>query len=324
MSSSAAQQSENRKTPWASSAHVVAVLAAVFTWPLLLVGGTVSVYRFGMAVPDWPTTFQTNMFLYDFWNASWAVFDEHVHRLYASAVGMACIALAVWFGIFEKRRWLKGMAALALLAVIAQGVLGGLRVTRNSTTLAFMHGCTAQAFFGLMVALCVWTSRDWNKGGTRTDDVHHLRRRSYWTLALIFAQIVAGAYIRHIGTTGAVFFHAVLGLAVWGHAGALAVRVFRRRSEVPVLTPSAAVMAITVCLQVVLGVAAWWVLQPFDGVARPVTAGQAFIRVGHQGVGALLLASGVTLALRAHRWLASTTELVAKAPTHSLELGAVA
>ena len=137
MPSSAAQHPETRKTArsWAPSPHAVALVAAVLTWPLLLVGGTVSVYRFGMAVPDWPTTFQSNMFLYKFWNASWAVFDEHIHRLYASGVGFACIVLAGWFLIFEKRAWLKRMGVLALVAVIAQGVLGGLRVTHNSTTL---------------------------------------------------------------------------------------------------------------------------------------------------------------------------------------------
>ena len=44
--------------------HWVAVFAAVFTWPLIFVGGLVTTYRVGMAVPDWPTTFGMNMFLY--------------------------------------------------------------------------------------------------------------------------------------------------------------------------------------------------------------------------------------------------------------------
>ena len=45
--------------------------------------------------------------------------------------------------------------------MIVQGVLGGTRVTQVSTFLAAVHGCTGQAFFGLMVALCVLTGRDW-------------------------------------------------------------------------------------------------------------------------------------------------------------------
>ena len=64
-------------------------------------------YRVGMAVPDWPTTFGMNMFLYDFWNAAFGVFIEHAHRLYGAAVGLATIVLAVWFLAAERRRWMK-------------------------------------------------------------------------------------------------------------------------------------------------------------------------------------------------------------------------
>ena len=71
--------------------------AAVFTLPLLFVGGSVTTYRVGMAVPDWPTTFGMNMFLYSFWKAALGVFIEHGHRLYGAAVGLATIVLMVWF-----------------------------------------------------------------------------------------------------------------------------------------------------------------------------------------------------------------------------------
>src|SRR5438445_7066802 len=87
--------------------HFVAVLAAVFTWPLIFVGGLVTTYRVGMAVPDWPTTFGMNMFLYRFWEAAWGVFIEHGHRLYGAAVGLATIVLAAWFLVSERRAWMK-------------------------------------------------------------------------------------------------------------------------------------------------------------------------------------------------------------------------
>ena len=54
-------------------------------------------YRVGLAVPDWPTTFGDNMFLYDFWNAPFGVRIEHAHRLYGAAVGLATVLLAGWF-----------------------------------------------------------------------------------------------------------------------------------------------------------------------------------------------------------------------------------
>jgi len=143
------------------SPHAMALLAAVFTLPLLFVGGSVTTYRVGMAVPDLPATFGINMFLFDFWNAPFGVRVEHAHRLYGAAVGLATVGLTVWFFRFEPRRWMKVLGVVALVTVIGQGILGGTRVTQVSTFLAAVHGCTAQAFFGLMVALCVLTGRDW-------------------------------------------------------------------------------------------------------------------------------------------------------------------
>jgi heme a synthase len=281
--------------------HVVAVVAAAFTWPLLFVGGLVTTYRVGMAVPDWPTTFGINMFLYNFRDAAWGVFIEHGHRLYGAAVGLATIVLAVGFTLAERRRGMKVLGWVALLAVIGQGVLGGYRVRLNSTPLAAVHGCSAQAFFALMVALCVLTGRDWIAAGDPRPDPDHLRRRSLVTLGLICGQVVVGALLRHFGMGLAV--HAVLAVAVWGHAAMLVWRVERSRALVPELVPSGRAMALTVSVQVALGVVAWWMLRPFDGIPRAVTTPQALIRTAHLANGALLLAAGVILALRSFRHL---------------------
>jgi cytochrome c oxidase assembly protein subunit 15 len=292
--------------------HRVALVAAILTWPLLLVGGSVSVYRVGMAVPDWPTTFGVNMFLYDFLNSPWGVFIEHSHRLYGALVGVACIVLAVWFALAERRGWMKALGAFALAAVIAQGLLGGARVRLNSTNLALLHGCTAQAFFALMVALCVLTGRDSAETLAKVPDTVHLRRRSLVTLALVYAQIVLGAQLRHLGA--GLWLHAVMAAAVWGHAAWLAWRVERQKAAVPDLVPSARAMVLAVSLQIVLGIVAWLMLHPFDGVARSVLPAQALVRIGHQGAGALLLAAVVVLTLRAFRRLGAPAAVGANAP----------
>jgi cytochrome c oxidase assembly protein subunit 15 len=273
---------------------------------LIFVGGLVTTYRVGMAVPDWPTTFGMNMFLYRFWEAAWGVFIEHGHRLYGAGVGLATIVLMVWFLLAERRRSLKALGVIALLAVIGQGVLGGYRVRLNSTTLAAVHGCTAQAFFALMVALCVLTGRDWATAPKRLADDQHLRRRATVTLALVYAQVLAGAWLRHFGASAALVFHTLLAMAVWGHAALLAWRVERRKAELPALLPSARALGLLVTVQVALGVAAWWLLRPFDGMPRMVTNAQALIRTGHQANGALILAATVVLTFRAFRHLAPT------------------
>ncbi len=79
--------------PYRRSPHFAAAGSRprLFTLPLLYVGGSVTTYRVGLAVPDWPQTFGINMFLYDFWNAPFGVRVEHTHRLYGAAVGLATV-----------------------------------------------------------------------------------------------------------------------------------------------------------------------------------------------------------------------------------------
>jgi cytochrome c oxidase assembly protein subunit 15 len=285
--------------------HWFALLATIFTWPLLFVGGLVTTYKVGMAVPDWPTTFGMNMFLYDMTRASWAVFGEHTHRLYGAAVGVFTILLMFDFWIFDRRRWIKGLGLLALLMVVAQGVLGGLRVRWNSTSFAAFHGVFGQGFFGFMVALCVVTGRGWASKAREVADVRKYRRLAASALFLVYVQVVVGAWLRHFPGFNPLVIHSFLAFLVFGHLSALTMRVLRRRAEVPELVPAARAMGLLLLLQIALGVGAWWLLRPYDGIARSVTLVAALVRTGHQANAGLLLASAVVLTLRAFGQLAA-------------------
>jgi cytochrome c oxidase assembly protein subunit 15 len=298
--------------------HMMALVAAAFNLPLLFVGGSVTTYRVGMAVPDWPTTFGINMFLYDFWNAPFGVRVEHTHRLYGAAVGLATLGLSIWFLRYEPRGWIKGLGVLALVAVIGQGILGGTRVTQVSTFLAAVHGCTGQAFFGLMVALCVLTGRDWWSTVRRQLDVHAFRRRGFLMLALIYGQIVVGAWVRHYGTPVAVGAHALLAALVFAQAIRLAVRIQGHKLEVPVLVTSSRTLAGLAVAQVVLGIAAFVYVLPLGGLPHPTGFYEALLRTAHQTNAALLLAASVVLLLRACRHLRGQTEVEREALGRSL------
>ncbi len=302
------------------SPHALAVLAAVFTLPLLFVGGSVTTYRVGLAVPDWPTTFGFNMFLYDFWNAPFGVRVEHLHRLYGAAVGLATVGLALWFLCYEPRRWMKALGVGALAAVIVQGILGGTRVTQVSTLLAAVHGCTGQAFFGLMIALCVLTGRDWHGPAVPAPDHHRFRRRSLVMLGLVYGQIMLGAWVRHYATPAAVAVHAVCAAAVLTHALWLAGRVQRHRRDVPALLIPSRLLAIAVLVQAALGLAALVYILPLDGMPRQTGFYEAVVRTGHQTSAALLLAASVVLALRARRHLRSMTAAERLAAGEALSL----
>src|ERR1044071_6713924 len=87
--------------------HRIAVVLACATFPLLFIGGLVTSKGAGLAVPDWPTTFGQNMFLYPWSKMVGNVFYEHSHRLVASFVGLLSIALAVALWLREERAWLR-------------------------------------------------------------------------------------------------------------------------------------------------------------------------------------------------------------------------
>ncbi len=280
------------------------LLATILTWPLLFVGGMVTTYRVGMAVPDWPTTFGVNMFLYDFINASWGVFVEHGHRLLGAGVGLVVLGLSVYLMIADPRKWMKLLALAVLVGVISQGVLGGYRVRLNSTELAMVHGITGQIFFSLMVALCVLTSRRWSPGLDRPvgrPDRGQVRLLSVFLLFAVESQIVLGAWLRHFGSLGALMMHAGFSLVVLG-LGAWMVIQGQRLNSSAVAWP-ARWLGLGLVIQISLGVASWWVLRPFDGIPRTVDAIEAVIRTGHQANGALLLASATVLAMQAGRFL---------------------
>lgn len=283
--------------------HFMALFAALFTLPLLYVGGSVTTYRVGLAVPDWPTTFGMNMFLYDFWNAPFGVKVEHTHRLYGAAVGLATIGVCAWLLAFDSRRWMRVLGVVAVIGVIVQGLLGGARVMRLSTTLAAVHGCTGQAFFGLMVAIAVLCGRNWLESPGARPDPDRLRPRSFVLAGLVAMQVVLGAWQRHFGSPAVVSIHAIVALGIWVQSVLLLGRVRRHRVVASDLTRPAWVHAIATTLQIVLGIVTLFYILPMDGLPRPIGFYQAVFRTGHQTNGALLLAASIVLVLRAFRHL---------------------
>src|SRR6185312_12155990 len=143
-------------------------------------------------------------------------------------------------------------------------------------------------------------------------------------LFLIYAQVLVGAWLRHYGDINALAVHAILAFLVFGHLSAVVIRVERHRSEVPELVPAARALGLTLILQIVLGVGAWWLLRPYDGIARAVTLPAALIRTGHQANAGLLLASAVVLAMRAFGQLAREPRSRNSAGPSARDLEAVA
>ena len=183
--------------PWM---HYFALVTAIFTFLLVGLGGLVTSHEAGMSVPDWPNTYGYNMFLFPISKWVGGVFYEHTHRLLASVVGLLTVFLAVWFWRREPRPWLRRLGLVAVVLVVVQGVLGGLRVKWNMAGLGVFHGTVAQVFLVLTFAFVLWTSRWWwqfTRSGQFVEVSRSLRRHVLYATILIFLQLMLGATMRH-------------------------------------------------------------------------------------------------------------------------------
>jgi cytochrome c oxidase assembly protein subunit 15 len=154
----------------------------------------------GLAVPDWPTTFGYNMFLFPVSKWIGGVLFEHTHRLIASSVGFLTIILAIWLWRIDNRQSVKTLGLVAVAGVILQGILGGLRVTMLKDQIGIFHACLAQAFLGLIVLIAIVTTNFWRSllpVDVDRRSVVRIKRLAIATTIAIYLQLALGATMRH-------------------------------------------------------------------------------------------------------------------------------
>src|ERR1041385_3610296 len=129
--------------PYYPRRHAFARLTATSTFVLIFVGGLATSGGSSLSVPDWPLSY--GMF---FPPMVGGVFYEHGHRMVAAFVGLLTVILTLWICIKEERAWVRWLSIGAFLAVLAQGILGGLTVRYLlPTSISMLHACLAQTFF---------------------------------------------------------------------------------------------------------------------------------------------------------------------------------
>jgi cytochrome c oxidase assembly protein subunit 15 len=280
------------------------------TFVLILAGGLVTNTGSALAVPDWPTTFGHNMFLYPWSQMVGGVFYEHSHRLLGFLVGMLTVTVAVALWWTERRGWVRAVGGIAVGLVVVQGVLGGLRVVLLEGAIAIVHGCVAHAFFAVVVVLAVVTSRQWDEIPAMPG-AGPLRALAAGAVGLLYLQIVLGALLTHAGR---------LSLHL---AGAAAVFVFvpmvtarARATGQHLVTGPAGLLAVLLTVQLALGAGAY--LTGFSSVAIPGGRVLALaLPVLHRLGAALILGTAVTLLavlIKAARAPASSADAVALEP----------
>ena len=293
--------------------HRLAVVTAAATFLLLFMGGLVTSTGSGLAVPDWPLSFGRF-----FPPMVGGVLFEHGHRMAATFVGALTLALALSIVVREPRPSVRALGLLALVAVVLQGVLGGVTVLyKLPLAVSVAHACVGQIFFCLTVALAVVTGIEWQAPSPAASSA--LPAIAATTTALIFGQLLLGALVRHMGAGLAIsdfplafgrlvpplvtpyitvhFAHRIGALAVAiSVITAAAVTRWRHRGDGGLERPALLALALLV-LQIALGGVSVW----SHRAVLPTTA--------HLVVGAALLATSLTLTLRARSRMVFAGEL---------------
>ena len=288
--------------------HRIAILTAAMTLPLLFFGGLVTSLKVGMVVPDWPTTFGYNMFLYPWSKMVGGIFYEHSHRLLGASVGLLTVVLAVVLWLTEQRQWLRRLGLIALVAVILQGVLGGLRVVLIEQKIAIIHACLAQAFFALIASISLFTSAEWrvDQPGPSSGDTKKVQQLGLLTVSLIYGQLILGALFRHTGT--GLSLHILGAITVFIVTFLLVDHVQQYHATQRPLLRSGILLRRLLLLQVGLGLFTY--VMKYIAPHGSLTPQSVLLATSHVIVGAFMLVTSVRFTLRAYRIGRSPEEAV--------------
>jgi cytochrome c oxidase assembly protein subunit 15 len=255
-----------------------------------------------------------------------------------SILGLAGVAASfVWPASEPSPKWLRVLGVSAFIAVVVQGVLGGLRVTQLDARIGIFHATLAQLFLLLVSAIALCQTDFWRRLPVQAEtDSRRFRLFFVVTTCLVLGQLVLGATMRHQHAGLAIpDFPAAYG-KIWPDTSPAAVmRYNQNRMEVLDYNPITAfqielqmahrIMAVAILIAVSLG--AWrasqylgrrhplarlnflWLglvlMQAFLGAATIWTGKKADIATAHLACGALCLVTGGLTSILSFRMLAA-------------------
>lgn len=286
-------------TPSQLYVHRFAIFLTACTLLLIAAGGLVTSTESGLSVPDWPLSY--GQF---FPPMVGGVRFEHSHRVIAGAVGVLTLILAALVRYAEPRIWLRRLALVACLLVLAQALLGGLTVLHLlPLAISVTHACVAQSFLCLIGSIALFTSSEW-RGAVRRSVLNSasLTRLAAITTGFLVAQLVAGALLRHRPAIRP-DLHIFLGILILIHAILIAMKV-SKAAEWRVLVAHGRMIAVIALTQVGLGVGSLIVTRFMPRTEGLPTTLEVLTTTAHQTLGASLLLMTVLLLIRSCRLFA--------------------
>jgi cytochrome c oxidase assembly protein subunit 15 len=276
---------------------------AIATLLLMAVGSATRVMNAGLACPDWPQCFGQWLPLQQM---NLQVFLEWFHRLDAALIGLSAIALSglCWWYRRSLPNWLPWASTFALGLIIFQGVLGGLTVTELLRfDIVTAHLACALLFFNTM--LVIGTALMPYQG---TGAVGKLPWVSLTAAILVYVQSLLGGLVASQWALHQCFAGYQLCVVMNSHiAGvipatlttlAVVFLAWRTPALHPTLRGLAKLAGVMVVLQVILGVATFWLHLQVE-----------LLTVSHQAVGAALLGILVAFTVLALRDRAAANEM---------------
>ena len=280
--------------------HRFAILLSLAVFILIIAGGLVTSTGSGLSVPDWPLSYGQI-----FPPMIGGIRFEHTHRVIAGFVGILTLIFMIALLRFEKRCWVKNLGIIAFLAVAAQAVLGGLTVIYLlPIAVSVTHACLAQSFFSLVMAITLFTSREWvNAVKARSANSRSVQRLSLVVAIFSFCQLLTGAIVRHTHGHG-IAFHLIFAFLVLLHILLVSLKIMREDISRQKLSSHTFLLGALALAQISLGLGAY-IVKYLRASSEMPTVGAVLLSTAHQSLGALILAGSVLLVLRAHRLLTS-------------------
>jgi len=179
--------------------HRLAKLAAVATFVLLVIGGTVNPTGSSLACPEPTLVCHGQLFP----PMVGGVFYEHGHRLAAMTVGLLQIALSVLLAL--RRPQLRRLGWLLLGLVIAQGALGAITVKYKLPWIVSTgHLLLGMSYFATLIYTAFRTRPapsvvELDRHARRTAELGAARRWIAIACGAVFGQVLLGALVRHLG-----------------------------------------------------------------------------------------------------------------------------
>lgn len=282
--------------------HRYATFLVGATFLLIIAGALVTSNDAGLSVPDWPTSFGS----FRMPRMAGGVLYEHGHRMIAGTVALLTLVLALWLWRSEPRAWVRKLGGIAVLAILAQAVLGGLTVLFFlPAAISVSHATLAQLFFCLTISLALFTRADWCGPERPWDDAKSedsslpaLRRLAWATTFLILLQLILGAAFRHNGF--GIIPHLLGAVLVTIGVLWVAARVLALSPRQPRLTRAVLWLGGLLLVQVLLGVGSYFMKLAARDAPQPLPP-VVIVTTAHVAAGALVLAASLIVTLEVYR-----------------------